>query len=65
MHSLSFFVMKYYTNKSLCSFQNYKSCELLFDNETQGSGTYLPDLPDPEHCNAHNTMMWELAYLQV
>ncbi|KAK3095067.1 hypothetical protein FSP39_009879 [Pinctada imbricata] len=43
---------------------NYKVCELLFDNDTQGSGTFLPELPDPEHCNSHNTMLWELGFLQ-
>jgi nucleolar complex protein 3 len=38
---------------------------LLFDNETQGSGVYLPELPEPEHCHAHNTMLWELSLLKV
>lgn len=42
----------------------YKYSELLFDNETQGSGIYLPELSEPEHCNAHNTMLWELSFLQ-
>ena len=35
------------------------------DNEPQGSGSYLPDLDDPEHCNAHNAMLWELTLLRV
>lgn len=42
----------------------YKYTELLFDNETQGSGVYLPELPEPEHCHAHNTMLWELSLLK-
>ncbi|XP_060069533.1 nucleolar complex protein 3 homolog [Ylistrum balloti] len=42
----------------------YKSSEMLFDNETQGSGVFLPELADPEHCNAHNTMLWELPLLK-
>ncbi|OWF43118.1 nucleolar complex protein 3 homolog [Mizuhopecten yessoensis] len=42
----------------------YKSSEMLFDNETQGSGVFLPELSDPEHCNAHNTMLWELQLLK-
>ncbi|XP_033730225.1 nucleolar complex protein 3 homolog [Pecten maximus] len=42
----------------------YKSSEMLFDNETQGSGVFLPELADPEHCNAHNSMLWELPLLK-
>lgn len=45
--------------------QNFKSSELLFDNETQGSGMFLPELPHPEHSNAHNTMLWEITLLKV
>ncbi|XP_034329054.2 nucleolar complex protein 3 homolog isoform X1 [Magallana gigas] len=43
---------------------NFKSSELLFDNETQGSGMFLPELPHPEHSNAHNTMLWEITLLK-
>ena len=46
-------------------FQTYSYCDILFDNEAQGSGVFLPELDDPEHCNAHNTTLWELSYLQV
>lgn len=45
--------------------QNFKSSELLYDNETQGSGMFLPELPHPEHSNAHNTMLWEITLLKV
>ncbi|KAL3864374.1 hypothetical protein ACJMK2_006064 [Sinanodonta woodiana] len=41
----------------------YNYCDILFDNEAQGNGLYLPELEDPEHCNAQNTMLWELSYL--
>lgn len=43
---------------------NFKSSELLYDNETQGSGMFLPELPHPEHSNAHNTMLWEITLLK-
>lgn len=39
--------------------------DLLLDNESQGSGVYLPELEEPEHCNAQNTALWELHLLQV
>ena len=42
----------------------HKCTELLFDNETQGSGVFLPYVSDPEHANANNTMLWELTLLQ-
>ncbi|VDI57286.1 nucleolar complex protein 3 [Mytilus galloprovincialis] len=42
----------------------YKYLDFLFDNDSQGSGIYLPELPEPEHCHAHNTMLWELSSLK-
>ncbi|XP_052254466.1 nucleolar complex protein 3 homolog [Dreissena polymorpha] len=42
----------------------YSYCDVLMDNEAQGSGVYMPELDDPEHCNAHNAMLWELALLR-
>ncbi|KAM9700123.1 nucleolar complex protein 3 homolog, partial [Menidia menidia] len=42
----------------------FPRCDLLLDNETQGSGFYLPELDQPEHCNAQNTSLWELHTLQ-
>ncbi|XP_064602722.1 nucleolar complex protein 3 homolog isoform X2 [Liolophura sinensis] len=43
--------------------QTYSRSDLLYDNEMQGSGVYLPELDDPEHCHAQNTALWELNML--
>uniref|UniRef100_A0A7N9AX55 Nucleolar complex protein 3 homolog n=1 Tax=Mastacembelus armatus TaxID=205130 RepID=A0A7N9AX55_9TELE len=42
----------------------FPKCDFLLDNEVQGSGFYLPELDEPEHCNAQNTALWELHLLQ-
>ncbi|KAM9837143.1 nucleolar complex protein 3 homolog [Aulostomus maculatus] len=42
----------------------FPRCDLLLDNEVQGSGYYLPELNEPEHCNAQNATLWELHTLQ-
>ncbi|KAF7645647.1 hypothetical protein LDENG_00200580 [Lucifuga dentata] len=42
----------------------FPKCDLLLDNEVQGSGFFLPELDEPEHCNAQNTALWELHTLQ-
>lgn len=42
----------------------FPKCDFLLDNEVQGSGFYLPELNEPEHCNAQNTALWELHTLQ-
>ncbi|XP_059181196.1 nucleolar complex protein 3 homolog [Centropristis striata] len=42
----------------------FPRCDFLLDNEVQGSGFYLPELDQPEHCNAQNTALWELHTLQ-
>lgn len=40
--------------------------EQLFDNEFSGSGiTYLPELNDPEYCNAQNATIYELRLLKT
>ncbi|KAE8283725.1 Nucleolar complex protein 3-like protein [Larimichthys crocea] len=36
----------------------FPKCDFLLDNEVQGSGFYLPELDEPEHCNAQNTALW-------
>nr|XP_023698100.1 nucleolar complex protein 3 homolog isoform X1 [Paramormyrops kingsleyae] len=41
----------------------FPKCDLLLDNESQGSGVYLPELQEPEFCNPHNTALWELHML--
>ncbi|XP_035467680.2 nucleolar complex protein 3 homolog [Scophthalmus maximus] len=43
---------------------SFPKCDFLLDNEVQGSGFYLPELDEPEHCNAQNTSLWELHTLQ-
>ncbi|XP_077407526.1 nucleolar complex protein 3 homolog [Vanacampus margaritifer] len=43
---------------------SFPRCDFLLDNEVQGSGLYLAELHHPEHCNAHNTALWELHTLQ-
>ncbi|XP_054622935.1 nucleolar complex protein 3 homolog isoform X2 [Dunckerocampus dactyliophorus] len=43
---------------------SFPKCDFLLDNEVQGSGFYLPELDQPEHCNAQNTALWELHTLQ-
>lgn len=49
----------------MCVSQSFPKCDFLLDNEIQGSGFYLPELDEPEHCNAQNTALWELHTLQV
>ncbi|XP_069581246.1 nucleolar complex protein 3 homolog [Brachyistius frenatus] len=43
---------------------SFPKCDFLLDNEIQGSGFYLQELNEPEHCNAQNTALWELHTLQ-
>nr|XP_009676098.1 PREDICTED: nucleolar complex protein 3 homolog [Struthio camelus australis] len=50
------------TNRVLM--HTFPKMDLLLDNESQGSGVYLPELDEPEHCNAQNTALWELHLLQ-
>lgn len=38
----------------------FPKCDILLDNEMQGSGVYLPELDEPEYCNPQNTSLWEL-----
>lgn len=46
------------------SMHAFPKCDFLLDNEVHGSGFYLPELDEPEHCNAQNTALWELHTLQ-
>ncbi|XP_075072534.1 nucleolar complex protein 3 homolog [Mixophyes fleayi] len=50
------------TNRGLL--QTFPKTDILLDNESQGSGLYLPELDEPEYCNAQNTALWELHSLQ-
>ncbi|XP_034721825.1 nucleolar complex protein 3 homolog [Etheostoma cragini] len=49
---------------SRATVHSFPRCDLLLDNEVQGSGVYLPELDEPEHCNSQNTALWELHILQ-
>ncbi|XP_067140896.1 nucleolar complex protein 3 homolog [Centruroides vittatus] len=40
-----------------------KADVLLDAEEAGGSGVFLPESEDPEHCNAHATALWELHFL--
>ncbi|XP_053161910.1 nucleolar complex protein 3 homolog [Hemicordylus capensis] len=50
------------TNRTLM--HTFPKTDLLLDNESQGSGLYLPELEEPEYCNAQNTALWELQTLR-
>ncbi|KAL4640065.1 hypothetical protein GN956_G12127 [Arapaima gigas] len=41
----------------------FPRCDILLDNEAQGSGVYMAELDEPEYCNPHNTALWELHAL--
>ncbi|XP_072523779.1 nucleolar complex protein 3 homolog isoform X2 [Salminus brasiliensis] len=42
----------------------FPKCDVLLDNDMQGSGVYLPELDEPEYCNPQNTCLWELHTLK-
>ncbi|XP_007478842.1 nucleolar complex protein 3 homolog [Monodelphis domestica] len=50
------------TNRILM--HTFPKTDLLLDNESQGSGIFLPELDEPEYCNAQNTALWELHVLR-
>lgn len=45
--------------------QTFPKCDIMLDNDMQGSGVYLPELDEPEYCNPQNTCLWELHALKV
>ncbi|XP_038070833.1 nucleolar complex protein 3 homolog [Patiria miniata] len=51
-----------------CAIRNimkwYPKSDLLLDSESFGSGRFLPELPEAEHCNAQSTALWELHLLK-
>lgn len=54
------------TNSFYVTFlQTFPKTDLLLDSESQGSGVFLPELDEPEYCNAQNTALWELHALWV
>ncbi|XP_049646356.1 nucleolar complex protein 3 homolog [Suncus etruscus] len=50
------------TNRILM--HTFPKTDLLLDNESQGSGVFLPELDEPEYCNAQNSALWELHALR-
>jgi nucleolar complex protein 3 len=44
--------------------QDHSKADLLMDVDHFGAGTFLPDLEDPEFCNANATRVWELFLLK-
>ena len=39
--------------------------DILYDQEAEGSGVYMPYLQEPEHCHANSAVLWELHALKV
>ena len=39
--------------------------DILYDQEVEGSGLYMPYLQEPEHCHANSAVLWELHALRV
>uniref|UniRef100_A0A8K9XY14 NOC3-like DNA replication regulator n=1 Tax=Oncorhynchus mykiss TaxID=8022 RepID=A0A8K9XY14_ONCMY len=50
------------SNKMLI--HTFPKCNILLDNEAQGSGVFLPELDEPEYCNPQSTALWELHTLR-
>ncbi|XP_062858698.1 nucleolar complex protein 3 homolog [Trichomycterus rosablanca] len=42
----------------------FPKCDILLDNDMQGSGVYLPELDEPEYCHPQSTCLWELHTLK-
>ncbi|KAE8590815.1 hypothetical protein XENTR_v10018217 [Xenopus tropicalis] len=49
------------TNRVLM--QTFPKTDILLDNDSHGSGIYLPELDEPEYCNAQNSALWEFHIL--
>ena len=45
--------------------QKHPKVQQLLDNDHDGSGVFMPELNDPEHCNALASTLWEFALLKV
>ena len=43
----------------------YPAVRQLLDSDKTSVGKYLPELEDPQHCNALSSTLWELALLLV
>ena len=44
--------------------QDHSKADILMDTEHFGGGSFLPELDDPEFCNANATRVWELHLLR-
>lgn len=43
-----------------CMVSMFPYADILYDQEAEGSGVYLPFLHEPEHCHANSAVLWEL-----
>ncbi|XP_076438020.1 nucleolar complex protein 3 homolog [Babylonia areolata] len=43
-----------------CMVSMFSYADILYDQEAQGSGVYMPFLQEPEHCHASSAVLWEL-----
>jgi nucleolar complex protein 3 len=43
--------------------RKYPKTQQLLDTEISGMGTYMPEVEDPEHCNAFAATAWEFSLL--
>ncbi|KAL8187120.1 UNVERIFIED_CONTAM: Nucleolar complex protein 3 [Gekko kuhli] len=64
LSTLALHVLPNSTISILATNRTLMHTDLLLDNESQGSGLYLPALEEPEYCNAQNTALWELHVLR-
>lgn len=45
--------------------RDHPKCEILLDTEHFAPGTFLPELDDPDFCNAEASRLWELHVLKL
>ena len=45
--------------------RDHPKCEILLDTEHFASATFLPELDDPDFCNAGASRLWELHLLRL
>lgn len=44
-------------------FRKYPKTQQILDTEISGMGSYMPEVADPEHCNAFAATAWEFSLL--
>ncbi|KAK7110009.1 nucleolar complex protein 3 homolog [Littorina saxatilis] len=47
-----------------CLVSIFPYTDILYDQEVEGSGVYMPYLQEPEHCHANSAVLWELHSLR-